>query len=136
MTFDGLVNKLGQAERDYNKAIKRAYKRTAIQMVSTSRGKHLSGPRMPRGVGGGFDGSTLASKTGMIMRVHYVISESGGEIVGRVGTNLTNRGYAYPRAHEYGLDKMPERPWLRPAVAAHQQDLVDEIRNEVTALYE
>ena len=107
--------------------VAKAMNTVAPQMVATSRRKHLSGPRMPRGRSGGFWRSTLASKTGMVRRIHHKVKIKGKTVEGAVGTNLTNQGYSYPRAHEYGLGRMPERPWLRPAVYAHQDDLQKEI---------
>jgi hypothetical protein len=112
-------------------SVERAMKRIAILMIADSRRKHLSGPKMPRGMGGGFDNSTLASKHGLIMRITSLIERVAGGVTGRIGTNLTNKGYPYPRAHEYGLGKMPERPWLRPAIAGRQQELADEIVSEI-----
>jgi len=99
----------------------------AIVMVRDIRAKHLSGPKMPRGKTGGFDRSTLLSITGMKNRVAYKVETTGKTAQGWVGMNLTNKGYPYPRAHEYGEGKMPERPWLRPAVFSNQEYLLERI---------
>lgn len=115
--------------------VEKAMKRVAVIIIAESRRKHLSGPKMPRGVSGGFDNSTLASKHGLIMRITKQIQRIADAVVGRIGTNLTNKGYPYPRAHEYGLGKMPERPWLRPAIATHQDELNQEILEEVMASF-
>jgi hypothetical protein len=125
MTLEEHQRSIEEFKRRLPDAQEKALRKAAILMVATSRRKHLSGPRMPRGVSGGFDGSTLASKTGMIMRIHYLLKRTGSEVTGQVGMNLTNRGYNYPAAHEYGKGRMPERPWLRPAVAAHQKELYE-----------
>jgi len=108
-------------------AVERAMRRVAILMISDSRRKHLRGPKMPRGVSGGFDRSTLASKHGLIMRITARFTRTAIGVTGEIGTNLTNEGYSYPRAHEYGIGRMPERPWLRPAIAGRQDELNDEI---------
>ena len=99
----------------------------AIVMKRDIRSEHLSGPKMPRGKTGGFDRSTLLSITGMKNRVASKVEVTNGEAQGWVGMNLTNNGYNYPRAHEYGLGKMPERPWLRPSVFGEQGYLLDRI---------
>ena len=110
-------------------------KDAAFEMVRDAREKHLSGPKMPRGKTGGFDRSTLLSITGMKNRmtkeeaIHLGVTD--GEAQGWIGLNLTNDGYPYPRAHEYGEGKMPERPWLRPAVYSNQAYLSERILKRI-----
>lgn len=96
---------------------------------------HLHGPKMPRGVTGGFSNSTLHSRVGMRQRLAVRAKKRGSRVTISVGTNLTNRGYSYPRAHEYGLGKMPERPWLRPSVKAKKKRLLAVIRKRYIEAY-
>ena len=49
-------------------------------------------------------------------------------VIGRFGTSLTNRGYSYPRRHEYGLGEARERSWARSSVEAKQTRLREEVR--------
>ena len=61
-------------------------------------------------------------------------SVKGSEVVIKVGTNLTNKGYSYPRKHEYGLG-VRERAWLRPSIKAKQSRLRTEIKKAWVMAY-
>ena len=98
------------------KNLRFALRKAATEVNAYAIRNKLHGPKMPRNVSGGFDGSTLHSKTGMRHRLAYRLHSAPSRVSVAVGTNLTNRGYSYPRAHEYGLGRMPERPWLRPSI--------------------
>jgi hypothetical protein len=70
---------------------------TAERVLAYAKSKHLH-KKMPRGVTGGFSGSTLGSKTGMRQRLtkkSEIRVHVGQETTVKVGTNLTNRGYSY-----------------------------------------
>ncbi len=105
-----------------------AMEKVGQEVIAYARKTHLHGPRMARNVTGGFSGSTLLSKAGLRQRLTVKSKVAGTKVVVAVGTNLKNRGYPYPRAHELGLGKMPERPWLRPSVKAKQDKLRTDIK--------
>lgn len=109
--------------------LQEAMEKVGAEVLAYARKKHLHGPKMPRGVTGGFDGSTLGMVSrDLSKRLSTKTKVKGTEVITEVGTNLTNRGYSYPRAHELGLGKMPERPWLRPSVKAKQDKLRTDIK--------
>lgn len=113
-----------------------AYIRAAAAVVGHAQKRHLRGPKMPRGVSGGFSGSTLSAPTRRLRgSLSQKVKVTADRVVARVGTNVTNRGYSYPRAHEFGLGKMPERPFLRPSVEAKRENTAEEIRDAVMTAY-
>jgi len=100
---------------------------------------HAAAP-MPRGVTGGDDNSVLSMQSGNMIRSLAMKSAvqsktEKGKVIVKLGTNLTNRGYSYPRAHEKGLGKMPKRPWLLPSIKAKQELLRTEIKQAVVQSY-
>ena len=110
-------------------------------MLTTAQREHLhAADPMPRGVTGGFEHSTLSQQSSDLIK-HLALksavqSKKGkGKVTVKLGTNLTNRGYSYPRAHEYGLGKMPERPWLRPSIKKNKELLREEIKKGMVAAY-
>lgn len=44
------------------------------------------------------------------------VTKSGNEYIAKFGTNITNRGFSYPRLHEFGGKFHPARPVLTPAI--------------------
>ena len=110
-------------------------------MLVTAQREHLHAAQpMPRGVTGGADNSVLSMQSGNMIRSLATKSAvqtktEKTKVVVKLGTNLTNRGYSYPRAHEYGLGKMPERPWLRPSIKKNQELLRTEIKQGMVAAY-
>ena len=92
-----------------------ALKKAAVIIEGEAVKKHLH-EKMEPGQTGGFENSTLLSQTGMRHRLSHRLNVTSTRVTMAVGTNLTNRGYSYPRAHEYGLGRMPKRPWLRPSI--------------------
>jgi hypothetical protein len=136
MTMAQLEMAMKEAPEKMPLLIKAAMEKAATAMKAEARYKHLRGPKMPRGTTGGFDNSTLLSITGMKTRLASAVEIKGTSVEGWVGMNLTSRsGYPYPRAHEYGEGKMPERPWLRPSVYAKQELLAEEILQGVLNAY-
>lgn len=134
LTFEQFKKKMEAWGPRGQVVIRRSMEETAERVLAYAKSKHLH-KKMPRGVTGGFSGSTLGSKTGMRQRLTKKTTVRGTETTVKVGTNLTNRGYSYPRAHEYGLDKMPERPWLRPSVKKKQPLLLRNIKKAFVEAY-
>jgi HK97 gp10 family phage protein len=74
---------------------------------------HLSGPRMPRGVGDPTN-ATLGTTGEWRLRnsINYrVTALENGKFSAVVGTNIP-----YAKKHEFGLQGMPERPFMRPSL--------------------
>jgi hypothetical protein len=137
-TLEAYERRLRRLSKEMPEVVESAMIRAAMAVIAHSRKRHLSGPRMPRGVGGGLGGSTLAvgsGSAGLRSSLAYKVKVEPGRVEARVGTNKTNQGYSYPRAHEYGLGQMPERPFLRPSVQSKRQNTVDEISRAQMAAY-
>ena len=135
LTLDQLKRKMERWGPKGKIAVQRAMEETAELVLAYARSKHLHGPRMPRNVPGGSKGGTLLSKTGMRHRLSKKSRVRGTSVEVKVGTNLTNRGYSYPRAHEKGLGKMPKREWLRPSVKAKQPLLLRNVKKAYVESY-
>jgi hypothetical protein len=134
LTFEQYKRKMERWGPKGIAAVERGMEETAERVLAYAKSKHLH-KKMPRGVTGGFSGSTLGSKTGMRQRLTKKSEIRGTSVKIKVGTNLTNRGYSYARAHEYGLGRMPERPWLRPSVKAKQSLLLRNIKKAWVEAY-
>jgi len=99
-----------------------------IMLADAQRNKLRASP--------GFNPNILHEVSGNLIRSLTVkMTTSKTSVTGQVGTNLTNRGYSYPRAHEYGLGKMPARSWLRPSIAGRQDMLRSEVKQAWTEAY-
>ncbi len=119
-------------------AIRRGMEDTAVSILAYAISKKLSGPTMPRGVSGGFDGSTLGfgREPGLRTRLSQKTTVRGTEVTVKVGTNLKSaRGFPYPKRHEYGGGQIPERPWLRPSVKKKQPLLLRNIKKAFIEAY-
>ncbi len=108
------------------RALKVTMKRVLEEIIGYARKNKLNAAA-PRGPGTpilGVVSSNLWDRIGEDSSV----SIDGLRVVGRFGTNLTNRGYSYPRRHEYGLGEARERSWARSSVKAKQTRLREEVR--------
>lgn len=54
----------------------------------------------------------------LVQSVTHDVEESGGEVVGRVGTNVV-----YGAMLEFGTSKMSPRPWLKPSLANNREKI-------------
>jgi HK97 gp10 family phage protein len=79
---------------------------------------HLSGPRMPRGVGDMMNATLAKVSHRLHDSINYrVTALENGKFSAVVGTNVRSAdGRAYGRDHELGLNGMPARPFLRPSL--------------------
>jgi len=60
--------------------------------------------------------SALGYKTRIFGQAPSDVTHSGNEYIAKFGTNITNRGFSYPRLHEFGGRFHPARPVLTPAI--------------------
>lgn len=92
--------------------------------------EHLSGPPMTRGVGD-YLNATLAAQTGTLRRsIALRIRVASGDISAEIGTTVP-----YGKKHELGLDRMPERPFLRPSIEKKRSEMVRLIEKHVMSAY-
>ena len=123
MTMEQYEAKIKKWAKKAPESLRLALEKAAGEIIVYAQGRKLRGPKMPRGVPGGFDGSTLAAPTGRLRgSLTKRVTVSGGRVVAQVGTNVK-----YAAIHEYGgrtgrnkSVEMPERPFLRPSVAAQK----------------
>lgn len=93
---------------------------------------HLSGPKMPRGVGDPMN-ATLAVRSGRLrgsIALRVMADKNSGKFSAMIGTNVK-----YGRKHEFGLDGMPERPFLRPSLEKKRPEVFDMIREAFIKSY-
>ncbi len=91
--------------------------------------KHLSGPKMPRGVGDESN-ATLAVQTGTLRRsIALRIRVATGDVSAEIGTTV-----GYGRRHEEGL-MVPERPFLRPSIVAKRSEVMRQVERSVMESY-
>jgi len=134
--------------------VERGLKRAALDIIAHTQSRRLRGPKMPRGVSGGFAGSRLAVGVGRLWRsLTHQVRIDGSRITAKVGTNVK-----YARIHEFGgrirAKKggwlhfkvggqwvkvkevvIPERPFLRPSVVEKFQATLKHVKDAVMEGY-
>jgi len=111
MTMEQLQEKIQRWMRIAPQELKEALLKGAKLVTKEAQSVHLSGPKMPRGVGDPIR-ATLAVRSGRLRRgIAERVTVTKDRVTAQVGTNVK-----YGRVHEKGLGKMPERPFLRPSV--------------------
>lgn len=128
---DVLVKKLERWAKVAPEAVKKTLSAAAMLVSGEVQLKHLSGPKMPRGVGNETT-ATLAVRTGRLRRsiTQRVRVESSGKFSAMVGTNV---GYA--RKHELGLEGLPHRPFLRPSLEKKRPEVFKFIEEAMMKSY-
>jgi len=123
--LEALKNKLMRWAVVAPEEVKKALSRAAEMVNIEVRENHLSGPKMkPPGTTGGFANSTLGTVTKALRgSIHNKVTVRPGEISAIVGTNVE-----YAARHEFGLEGMPERPFLRPSLAKKHDQVFNYIR--------
>jgi len=103
--------------------VKKALKLGGEKVRAEVQFRHLNGPKMPRGVGDP-NNATLAVRTGRLKGsiALRVMALESGKFSAQIGTNVP-----YARKHEYGLEGMPERPFLRPSIEKKRPEVFDTI---------
>jgi phage gpG-like protein len=105
------------------KEVETVLKQGAELVRREAQEKHLSGPKMPRGVGDE-ENATLAVQTGTLRRsISLRVHVAEGKIQAEVGTKV-----GYGRKHELGLEGMPERPFLAPSLKRKATEIFNMIR--------
>ena len=103
--------------------VKGALTQAAELVRKEAQQAHLSGPKMPRGIGDD-ENATLAVQTGTLRRsISNRIRVAMGEVSAEVGTTV-----AYGKAHELGEGKMPERPFLASSLRKKHKAVFELIR--------
>lgn len=103
------------------------------EIIGYARKTRLSAPA-PRGP----NSTVLGAVSGDLRKrieTDSTVKTDGTTVVGRFGTSLTNRGYSYPRKHEYGLGGVRERSWARVSVTEKRERLRTEVKEAWVAAY-
>jgi phage gpG-like protein len=91
--------------------------------------KHLSGPKMPRGVGDDMN-ATLAVQTGTLRKsIALRIKVASGDVSAEIGTTV-----GYGRKHELGIG-VPGRPFLRPSIVEKRSAVMQQVERSIMASY-
>ena len=130
MTMEQLQDKIQRWMRIAPQELKEALMKGVKLVTKEAQSAHLSGPKMPRGLGDPTR-ATLAVQTGRLRRsINERVTVSKDRVIAQVGTNVK-----YGRAHEEGLGKMPERPFLRPSVEEKKPRVMELILDAMMEAY-
>ena len=139
LTMEQYQQKIKRWMKKSPKALKRALTQGATEIIAHAQRSRLSGPKMSRGVSGGFYRSTLKSQTNTLRRsLTKTIDVSSARVLAQIGTNIK-----YAAIHEYGGQTgrnrsvtMPERPYLRPSVMERQSRVLELIGDAFLGAYD
>jgi HK97 gp10 family phage protein len=111
MTMEQFQAKIQKWMRLAPKKIRHYLLKGGMLVVAHSQKTYLTGPRPEK----------LGVITGRLRRsIHTRIAEEGGHKLRlEIGTRVS-----YARRHEEGIGRMPERPFLRPAIRDKQSKVV------------
>jgi HK97 gp10 family phage protein len=111
--------------------VKKALKVGAEMVRREAQEKHFRKPKMPRGEGG-IDDAWLGTTGAWRLRNSIALSVTAdpGKISATVGTNVP-----YARQHEFGIGRMPERPFLRPSLRKKHQEVFNYLREAFLKSY-
>jgi len=134
MSMEQLQDKVQRWMRIAPQQLKEALLKGAKFVTKEAQSKHLSGPKMPRGVGD-LTNATLAVQSGRLRRsINENVEVSKNRVIARVGSNVI-----YAKVHEKGLTvrghKMPERPFLRPSLEVKKPRVMEMILDSFMEAY-
>jgi len=134
MSMEQLQDKVQRWMRIAPQQLKEALLKGAKLVTKEAQSKHLSGPKMPRGVGD-LTNATLAVQSGRLRRsINENVEVSKNRVIARVGSNVI-----YAKVHEKGLTvrghKMPERPFLRPSLEVKKPRVMEMILDSFMEAY-
>lgn len=97
MTLSELQAKIARWQKDGPQSLKRTLTEAALMVTNEAQLRHLSGPRMPRGVGSATTATLAAPHNRLRGSIHKDIVVTPNEVRARVGTNVE-----YAAIHEFG----------------------------------
>ena len=124
LTVEQFEKKLRRFGNNHPDLLKVALRRGAETVRLETVRKHLSGPKMPKGIGS-TKNATLARRSGDLAgSLNTRVVANNKRQSAKISTSLI-----YARIHEKG-DKskgMPKRPYLEPSLQAKRKEIVDDI---------
>lgn len=110
---EALAKKLERWAKVAPNEVKKVLILGGMMVQEEAQRKHFRLPKMPRGVGDPMN-AWLGTKGAWRLRnsiTYKVTALESGKFSAVVGTNVP-----YGRKHEFGLQGMPERPFMRPSL--------------------
>lgn len=80
--------------------------------------------------GGGFYGEQLRNRSGTLRKSITSRVKSGANPSAKVGTNVV-----YAAVHEFGHRRIPQRPYLRPALEEKREEILDLMLRKLMEAY-
>ena len=108
--------RISKASKSMNTEIEKEFLKIGGKIISESMLEHLSGPKMPRGVGSE-ENATLQPHTGYLRRALNRKTINQGNV--SVGVKVSNKA-EYAAVHEFGGRKTPKRSYLWPVVKRYR----------------
>jgi phage gpG-like protein len=110
------------------KVVVKAIDIEAMEVRNHAVKNHLSGPKMPKGVGSESKG-TLQPRSGNLRnRMSHRVKLAGNKITGQIFNMMV-----YAAVHEYGYPKrkIPERSYARASLKARQKEIPENILKRI-----
>lgn len=139
ITLEELRDKLTRWSVVAPQACKKALTEGAETVRREVQEKHLSGPRMPRGVGDPTDATLQPISNTLRRSITKEVTVKPGEVSAIIGTNVV-----YAARHEFGYESYtkisrgfgtylrkgttPARPFMRPSLAAKREEVFQKLR--------
>jgi hypothetical protein len=125
--------KVNRWMKDFPEEVEKALGAGAAMVHGEAIDKHLSGPRMGKGIGSNTN-ATLQPRTGNLKNsISFRVLKKGTQLTGQVG-NWKNP-LVYARVHEEGLGHAPKRPFLKSSLRAKKKQIVDFILKAMMRSY-
>lgn len=122
--------KLQRWAKDMPNEAKEALERAGYMVRRVVINEHLSGPKMPRGVGS-LREATLQPRTGTLRRsIRVRTRKAGSKVQVFIGTDVR-----YALVHEQGGAHHPKRPFLAPSVNKKRSAVVDFLMRQMMESY-
>ncbi len=133
MTWPQFEKKIDRWVRDFPDAVENALETGGEIILGEAQRKHLSGPKMPKGVGNPMRGTLQPRSGDLKTRLNKRVRVSRTDVSLRVGSNMV-----YAATHEYGDPRrgIPARPFLRSSRDARIDDVKAIILKRIMAAYE
>lgn len=125
-TFDEWNSFIARTAKSLPNVVKKALTIGTREVRTEAVLKHLSGPKMPKGIGDPKN-ATLARQSGDLAgSIQTKVKVDPDKVYGKVFTNMK-----YAGRHERGTDGMPKRPFLNPSLDAKEESARELVRKAI-----
>lgn len=134
MNMKQFNDKVNRWMKDFPEAVEKALGAGAAMVHGEAVEKHLSGPKMPRGVGSLTKATLQPSRRAELKNsISFRVLKKGSSLIGQVGN--WKHPLPYAKLHEYGLGGMPKRPFLSSSLKAKKKQIVEFILKAMKRSY-